>query len=71
LIRAIFNNKEALKAWLADFRAEIKTKGVKEAIADKDFWNRIDDLLAIFKPIYDAQKSSESTESTIAHVSPW
>lgn len=67
---AIHKNKEALKAWVGDSRAEIKTKGVMESIRDREFWNRIDDLLMIFKPIHEAQKSSEDTESTIAHVGP-
>ena len=44
--------------------------GVKEAIADRDFWTRLEDYLAIFKVIHEQQKSSESTESTIAHVGP-
>ena len=37
---------------------------------DREFWNRINDLLLIFKIIYNTQKSSESTESTITHISP-
>ena len=37
---------------------------------DREFWNRIDDVLLIFKIIFDAQKTSEDTESTIAHVGP-
>jgi len=44
--------------------------GVKEAITDRDFWTRLEDYLAIFKVIHEQQKSSESTESTIAHVGP-
>jgi hypothetical protein len=48
----------------------MRGKGVKEIIIDRGFWYQIDDLLAIFKIIFDAQKTSEDTESTIAHVSP-
>ena len=70
MLLAIWKNKEALKSWVGDTRAEMKARGVKEAICDREFWNRIDDLLMIFKPIHNAQKSSEDTESTVAHVVP-
>ena len=48
----------------------MKARSVKEAICDREFWNQINDLLMIFKPIHNAQKSSENTKSTVAHVVP-
>ena len=51
---AIWKNKEALRTWVGDDRVDMKAQGVKEAIRDREFWNRIDDLLLIFKIIHDA-----------------
>lgn len=48
----------------------MKAQGVKSTIVDRDFWSRMEDLLLIFKPIHEAQKSSEDAESTVAHVNP-
>jgi hypothetical protein len=67
LLNSILKNKDALRLWATDIRA----KGAfRESILDSHFWIDIENLAMAIKPIHEAIKLSERTDSTIGEVIP-
>jgi hypothetical protein len=75
LVLSVLKNKQALFSWVADAQAQTgKKKGtntLRLIILDSEFWNKLEEVAVIIKPIHDAQKMSESNSATLAHVVPW
>ena len=71
LVTSVLCYKSALFAWLGDPRAQIGKKGenkLSNIIIDHSFWNDLSAIKQIIRPIYDAQKMSESDNSTLSKV---
>jgi hypothetical protein len=74
LTQSVLKNKQALFAWVADNRAQVGKKKpgntLRSLILDQEFWKSLTELSEILKPIHEAQKMSESNDSTLAKVVP-
>jgi hypothetical protein len=75
LVLSVLRSKGALFSWLGDKRAMIGKKGGKvnileKIILDHSFWINLSSLEQILRPIHEAQKMSESDNSTLSKVVP-
>jgi hypothetical protein len=67
-VKALLKNEETLRLYVADARSECKS--IESFINDRSFWDKLKGLQSLLKPIYEAQKMSESTHSTLDKVYP-
>lgn len=71
LLQSLLNSKSALRAYAYDEHAAFKNRRNKppnrtlEYLQDPEFWTQLDELVAILRPIHEAQKMSESNHSTL------
>jgi uncharacterized protein (UPF0548 family) len=74
LCNSVLKNKDALTAWAIHKDTEIGKKGngdgVKDVIMDDQFWVQLEKLCKVLKVIHEAQKKSESNDSTLGKVIP-
>jgi hypothetical protein len=73
LIISVLRCKSALFAWLGDPRAQMGKKGenkLSSIITDHSFWIDLSTIEQIVRPIHEAQKMSESDNSTLSKVVP-
>ena len=76
LLKSVENNMRALRAYAIDSKAKNMKKWQIEAawidvlavIQDQGFWNQLNDLIDILKPLHEAQKMSESMDAHLEHV---
>jgi hypothetical protein len=68
MINALYTNKEALKLWAYDPKTQMRNTSIKESIQNNEFWNGLEDLKTATQPIHEAQKASESNNSTLGYV---
>ncbi|KAK3174500.1 hypothetical protein OEA41_001746 [Lepraria neglecta] len=61
----------ALRLYASDPRANLrnfKKQSLTHLLVQRDFWNYVEDLEEILRPLHEAQKSSESDGSHLGHV---
>ena len=70
LLSSLKRSKDALKAYAVDSRALIsKDKtDITSTLLDRAFWNDVEDLEEIIRPLHEAQLSSEDDNAHLGHV---
>jgi hypothetical protein len=67
-LSALKRSKDALKAFRKAKENDCKDEKILSTICDPYFWNEVDELLDILKPIHVSQVMSESSKGHIGHV---
>jgi Protein of unknown function (DUF 659)/hAT family C-terminal dimerisation region len=67
-LKALKRSKDALKLFARDRKNECEDMKILDTIKDPLFWEDVDNLLDILRPIHEAQIMSESSNGNLSHV---